>query len=284
MKITLWRFTHDCLPSGHQLQHRQVPASPLCIHCSAEERVEHALLFCPFAREVWSVVKDIFSVELDRKRFISPKQWLFEFLERSSNLQATTLAVTFWHLWDTRNKLREEGGSLHPSSVVVKVKSYVDMIITHIYKQATNHRREPAPTTSWAPPPEGTLMINVDDALFSSSKYMGAGVVIRDYQGDCVAACRVSFPNVEVPELVEALAIRAALEFAQDEGLDSIIIATDCLSVVQRVRSSLRDRSACAPIIEDIKNLVAAFASCFVIHISRVQNIAAHCLARLTRV
>jgi hypothetical protein len=49
---------------------------------------------------------------------------LFEFLERSSDLQATTLAVTFWHLWDTRNKLREEGGSLHPSSVVVKVKSY----------------------------------------------------------------------------------------------------------------------------------------------------------------
>ena len=106
MKITLWRFAHDCLPSGHQLQHRHVPASYLCIHCGTEERVEHAMLFCPFAREVWNSVKDSFSVQLNRQGFANPKQWLFDFLKRCSKQDATVLAVSFWHLWDTRNRLR----------------------------------------------------------------------------------------------------------------------------------------------------------------------------------
>jgi hypothetical protein len=46
MKITTWRFAHDCLPCGHQLQKRHIPASPLCIFCGQHETVEHALLFC----------------------------------------------------------------------------------------------------------------------------------------------------------------------------------------------------------------------------------------------
>jgi hypothetical protein len=57
MQITLWWFAHDCLPTGVQLQHRNIPASPECIHCAAEERVDHAFLFCPFARHVWDVIR-----------------------------------------------------------------------------------------------------------------------------------------------------------------------------------------------------------------------------------
>jgi hypothetical protein len=53
MKITAWRFAHDCLPCGHQLQKCHIPASPLCIYCGQDEIVEHALLFCHYANEVW---------------------------------------------------------------------------------------------------------------------------------------------------------------------------------------------------------------------------------------
>jgi hypothetical protein len=33
MKITMWRFSHHCLLSGHQLQIRHVPASTECYFC-----------------------------------------------------------------------------------------------------------------------------------------------------------------------------------------------------------------------------------------------------------
>jgi hypothetical protein len=50
MKIVLWRMIHDCLPTGHQLVRRHIPADERCYFCGQQERVEHLLLMCPFAR------------------------------------------------------------------------------------------------------------------------------------------------------------------------------------------------------------------------------------------
>jgi hypothetical protein len=95
MLIHLWRFAHDCLPSGAQLCKRKIPASGLCIFCDRPEGIEHAMLTCQFARMVWQEVKQHYPIKLERKGFRSPMQWLFDFLARSSELQASVLAVGF---------------------------------------------------------------------------------------------------------------------------------------------------------------------------------------------
>jgi hypothetical protein len=46
MKIHLWRFAHNCLPSGMQLCKRQVPETGPCIFCGRLEGIEHSLLSC----------------------------------------------------------------------------------------------------------------------------------------------------------------------------------------------------------------------------------------------
>jgi hypothetical protein len=114
-------------------------------------------------------------------------------------------------------------------------------------------------------------MINVNAALFASSTSMGAGVVVRDSLGGFVAAHHESFLNVQVPEVAEVTFVRAALFFAYGEHLDNLIVATYCLIVVKRVESKMKDRSSCGPIIEDIKNLIKAFISCSITHVSRFQ-------------
>jgi ribonuclease HI len=237
------------------------------------------MLFCPFARAVWEGVKKDYNIQLNRKEFSSPKLWLFDFLSKCSSQDGTVLAVAFWHLWDVRNKIREEGISINPSSLAMRIKAYVDMIRIHLAKQSTSHRCESF-SGHWTPPSAGNLLVNVDAALFSSSKRMAAGVVIRDHSGDCIAVCSDSFPNVVSPELAEAMAVRLALSFAWDEKLDNLIVATDCLAVVQRVNSLMRDRSACGPVLDDIKTLLSLFKSCTLRHVYREQNSAAHCLAR----
>jgi hypothetical protein len=115
MLIHLWRFAHDCLPSGVQLRRRQIPADGTCIFCSRQEGIEHTLLFCQFARVVWQEVKEHIPLHLERKNFSSPKLWLFDFLARSTGLQATTLAVVFWHIWEARNEARNSDVKQHPS-------------------------------------------------------------------------------------------------------------------------------------------------------------------------
>jgi hypothetical protein len=90
--------------------------------------------------------------------------------------------TAMWHIWDARNKVREGENLMHPRTIATKVKAYIEMITHHPYKPATTHRRE---TTSsrfkWSPPLEGTVLVNVDAAIFSSSRRMGINIVIWDH-------------------------------------------------------------------------------------------------------
>jgi hypothetical protein len=61
-------------------------------------------------------------------------QWLFDFLLRSSDREATILAVTIWHVWEARNATRNEAIYHHSCVSVAKVRAYVEMILTHLYK------------------------------------------------------------------------------------------------------------------------------------------------------
>lgn len=132
MKIVLWRFAHDCLPSGMQLQQHHVPASVDCPFCCRPESVEHCMLFCPYACHVRDEVKLDFDIKLSRSDFRAPKQWLFDFISRSSNLHATVMAVTFWYSWDAQNSARNNNKASHPRRTAAKVKAYVDMIVSHL--------------------------------------------------------------------------------------------------------------------------------------------------------
>jgi hypothetical protein len=96
--------------------------------------VEHTLLFCPYAREVWRQVKMAFPLRLYRSQFITTKLWLMDFLERSDDRMAVTLAVTVWHLWDARNAVRNDEPRKHPYSLAEQIKAYINMILLHLFK------------------------------------------------------------------------------------------------------------------------------------------------------
>jgi ribonuclease HI len=198
-------------------------------------------------------------------------------------MQATVMMVTMWHIWDARNKVREEETLMHPRSIAEKILACIQMIATHLYQAAPINRRETSSVVrKWSPPPDGTVLINVDAAIFSSTRQMGMGVVIRDHNGMCLAAYSERAEEVVAPEVAEALAIRRAIIFAKDEGFSKIIVSSDCLSVLNRVTSGHNDRSLCGPVIHDIRSLASSFASCSFVHVYRHLNVAAHRLAKLS--
>jgi ribonuclease HI len=155
------------------------------------------------------------------------------------------------------------------------------MIELHLYKPLSNHSRDSKPSVAiWSPPPEGKVQINVDAAIFKTSKRTGVGVVIRNHRGICLAACSELLLEVATPELAEALAARRALSFASEEGFDQVVLASDCLSMVQRIKSTTMDRSYLGVVIQDIQKMAASFSSISFCHISRNLNESAHILAR----
>jgi hypothetical protein len=138
-------------------------------------------------------------------------------------MERTTMVVTMRHLWDARNKAREGEPMMHPNSVAEKALAYIEMITTHLYKPS--HRCE-----SNSSIPIGSVMINVDAAIFSSTWSMGIGVVIRDHMGQSLTACSERHEGIRTPEI--AIALRRAIILAKDEGVNKVVIQSDCLSVV----------------------------------------------------
>ena len=68
---------------------------------------------------------------------------------------------------------------MHPRAIAEKALAYIQMIDVHLYQTEPLHRREAiSPSPRWSPPPEDTVSINVDAAIFSSTREMGTGIVI----------------------------------------------------------------------------------------------------------
>jgi ribonuclease HI len=280
MKIHLWRFAHDCLPTGIQLIRRHVPASSACVFCGREESIEHAMLHCQFAQEVWRGVKSNYSIQLQRRDFISPKSWLFQFLNRATDLDATVLAVTCWFIWEARNNTRNDHPMPNPNQVSTKIVAYVEMIILHCFKAKPSIRRESKDLAKWTPPPPGFMIVNVDAALFPDLNRMSMGAIFRDHRGSCVISMSEPLQGFSTPEMAEAMAVRRALKVAADHGFPRVIVASDCLSLVQRLCSSQEDRSLVGSVVTDVKRMVVHFDKAIFRHVMRSLNEAAHILAR----
>jgi ribonuclease HI len=280
MKIVIWRMVHDCLPTGQQLQHRHIPAENACSFCARSEGVDHLFLFCPFTDAVWKSVKTEFPVHLCKKSFSRMSYWIFDFLARATQVQATVLAVTCWHVWEARNDARNGNGLMHPDRVAGKIKAYVNNIIQFCYKSPSAKRCDPSSVPRWVPPPVGQVCVNVDAAIFAADHRMGWGAVVRDHSGLLKLACSEGIPGIVSPEIAEATAIRRALVVAKDHGFRNIVLVSDCLSMIQRIGSQEKDRSEVGAVVSDIKKLATEFLSCSFKHYGRLLNIPAHTLAR----
>lgn len=124
-------------------------------------------------------------------------------------------------------------------------------------------------------------MVNVDAAVFQRANRMGMGIVIRNHKSEFLAAYRQGLDRIIEPELAEAFAFRQAVTFALGLNYKRAIIASDCLSLVQKLHFKTLDRSNTGIIVEDIKKMacIPTVALSFV-HISRCCNEVPHVLAR----
>jgi hypothetical protein len=166
---------------------------------------------------------------------MSPKFWLFDYLSKATEMDATTLPVGCWHVWDARNDARNNNSELHPQNTSVKIIAYIQMIVQHCYKPKPGTRRESSKAQKWTPPPPGEVLVNVDAALFPERRGMAMGAVLRDSCGTCLAAASEPLVGFTHPGLVEALELRRAMEITMERGYVRVIFASDCLSLIQRI-------------------------------------------------
>lgn len=231
MKIVLWRITHNCLPTGFLLRQ--------------------------YVTEIWKQLKKDYGISLKLFFFIHISQWMLDWITEAPADHSMILAVAMWHIWENRNCSRNGEALAHPLRVVGKIKAYINFITLYNGSSTGCNRRETSISIQkWSLPPQGLLLINVDAAIFSHSRRAGCGVVACDHQEVLLAANRCAFDHIQNPEVAEALAVRQALIFAKRAKVQ---VASDCLTLINKVRDVGIDRSLIGAIVQDIKSSAAKF-------------------------
>jgi hypothetical protein len=155
------------------------------------------------------------------------------------------------------------------------------LIKQHLFKPISEQRRVPPSATPRVPSPPDTVLVNFDATIFEASGCMGTGVIITDHRGNFLAACQHYFEGIASPEYDESFALRRAVEVAREKGMDKVIFESNCLSLVQRLNSTIMDRSSVGLIVASIMVQLGGFISASFRHVKRVFNEAVHYLAKL---
>jgi hypothetical protein len=90
----------------------------------------------------------------------------------------------WWKWWNNRNKIREGETPIAGVELLRRVASQTEEYLELLGK----NKRKESDREKWRPPIEGHLKLNSDAAYNPGDSYATWGVVVRDHQGDLVAA------------------------------------------------------------------------------------------------
>uniref|UniRef100_A0ACD5ZW00 Uncharacterized protein n=1 Tax=Avena sativa TaxID=4498 RepID=A0ACD5ZW00_AVESA len=136
-----------------------------------------------------------------------------------------TVAMTCWYLWWTRHQ-RTHNESVSP---IHKCK----LSILAITANAGKVNKARMMGVKWTRPEARVLKLNVDASFYADSCAGSVGAVIRDYEGNFVAAKSVLLPHVHSAALSEARAMRVGMSLASSLGCNRIITESDSIETIE---------------------------------------------------
>ncbi|KAL8115673.1 hypothetical protein AgCh_022245 [Apium graveolens] len=96
---------------------------------------------------------------------------------------------------------------------------------------------------TWVNPQPNKVKILVDVAGFEDREGVGFGLVARDCKGDLIEAKLIFCPNILTYMMAEAMAFKEALSWMELREWHEATVESDCLGVVQVIRSQVAMRS-----------------------------------------
>ena len=184
MKICAWKLLTGGLPTNQLKYRRHLEHVDICKRCGKEaEDVFHAVVSGLAARDVWSAMRDIWSLPSEEEILNTGHEWLFDTLVKISEDERMKVLMIIWRNWSlrndvtygkqpapveaTRNFLASYASSLvqlehKDGRDAVKGKSVADLELPRKVKavKEMEYRR-----TEWSPPPAGWVAMSVDGRL-----------------------------------------------------------------------------------------------------------------------
>ncbi|XP_042976308.1 uncharacterized protein LOC122307474 [Carya illinoinensis] len=143
--------------------------------------------------------------------------------------------------------------------------------------KGSNDRR----ITKWEKPAGWTVKVNWDAAVDAKNRRVGAGVVIRDSEGELLACLCSICDHVQNPLVAEALALRRAAILSVEMSFSSVILEGDSQLIVNAVNSDKEIWAEYGNIIEDVRKVLLERPNWGVKFVYRESNGITHKLAKL---
>lgn len=114
---------------------------------------------------------------------------------------------------------------------------------------------------SWQALTQGRVKVNTDAALFENLNKYSYAQIVRDHNGDLVEAMSRCLQGTVSPELAEALRIKEAISWVEKKQQTNVVIETDCLVLVQWIRSSYNSFSYVRRLVNECRQLLLCLQS-----------------------
>ncbi|KAF7814430.1 reverse transcriptase [Senna tora] len=176
-----WRACVNALLTREALFKRKCSTSPCCqICCAWPETLEHVLLFCEWAKEVWRSGPLSFSInEVAVSRFDAWCCFVLTELEGMDDKKKPIFALSCWEIWKARCDFIFRGSHVSVEACCYKVCNVVsELLDVHQSNEtpASSSVSAKVVPSSWCFPPDGVLKVNLDGAFRKDFLEAGIGV------------------------------------------------------------------------------------------------------------
>lgn len=144
-------------------------------------------------------------------------------------------------IWKSRNDLFWNQCSINPNEVVASARSVLDQwknVQDRTFDRFLGYMSPEDGNEHWTLPSYNSVKINSDATIFEESDTYGIAFIVRDSAGQLVEAKTKSWRGKVSAEMAEVMGIREALTWLKQNGLRNVTVESDCMSMVQAIRSS----------------------------------------------
>ena len=135
----------------------------------------------------------------------------------------------------------------------------------------------------WQPLSGFSVKANFDEVVFGEDQEASIGVVIRNNEGQVLAALSEKVRMPVAMEILEMLAARKAAIFARDLSFSQLCFEGDAELMVKCLQSGMVSNALVGHLVKDFMSIRGHFRSSNIIHVRRQGNNVAHALARDAR-
>ena len=225
------------------LGRRGLTGEVICPMCGVEpETTIHTLFECEETQRMWYVSPLRLVVQKGENKYV--KEWCEKLVKViKEEFWWDLFWCILWEVWLRRNKWVFEQKKIMVEEVVRKAINLVGEFNAASEKKKMQTQAKANEQTRWKPPDAGQYKVNSDAAVFDDGT-MGCEAVMRDDQGDVMAATDMLLDGRFEIDEAEALAARHALQIALEAGLRNLILESDCLKLVNHLKDGVVEVSS----------------------------------------